>query len=98
MDGTTNKVNTVPINIPVTSTMPMLLREPAPGPRANTNGKWPAIVATDVIIIGRNRVPAASMTASILDLPDICSVLANSTMRIPFFETSPTRVIKPIWL
>ena len=42
----------------------MLFLDPAPGPLASTSGKCPATVATDVIKIGRNRVPAASMIAS----------------------------------
>ena len=42
--------------MPVTSMMPMLLRAPAPGPRANTSGKWPKTVAAVVIRIGRSRV------------------------------------------
>ena len=84
--------------MPVTSTMPMLLRAPAPGPVASTSGKWPAIVATEVIRIGRRRVPAASMTASSLVLPRSWSLLANSTIRMPFLETSPTSVIRPTWL
>ena len=52
-------VNTVPITMPVTSTMPMLLRAPAPGPVARTSGKWPTTVAAVVMRIGRRRVLAA---------------------------------------
>ena len=63
MDGTMKRVNTVPMIMPVTSTMPMLLRAPAPGPVARTRGKWPTTVATLVMRTGRSRVPAASMTA-----------------------------------
>ena len=44
MAGTTNRVKTVPMTMPLTSMMPMLLRAPAPGPLARTRGKWPATV------------------------------------------------------
>ena len=31
-------------------------------------------------------------------LPASCSLLANSTMRMPFFATRPTSVMRPTWL
>ena len=76
---------TVPMIMPLTSMMPMLLRAPAPGPVASTSGKWPTTVAAVVIRIGRSRVPAASMTAASLSLPVSCRWFANSTIRMPFF-------------
>ena len=42
MDGTTNSVNTVPMIIPLTSTIPMLFLAPAPGPEASTPSAVPA--------------------------------------------------------
>ena len=85
--------------IPVTSIMPIELRAPAPGPVAKTSGKWPMTVAAVVIRIGRRRVAAASMTACSLSRPfSSWRLLANSTIRIPFFETRPTSVISPTWL
>jgi hypothetical protein len=78
--------------MPVTSIMPMLVRAPAPGPRAKTRGRWPITVAAVVIRIGRSRVAAASMTACSLSLPFSWSLLANSTIRMAFFDISPTRV------
>jgi len=48
------------MTMPETSTMPMELRAAAPGPLARMSGKCPATVATEVIKIGRSRVPAAS--------------------------------------
>ena len=53
------------------------------------------MVALLVIKMGRNRVSEASRMASILDLPCSCSLFANSTMRIPFLETTPTSVTNP---
>ena len=50
-------VKNVPMTMPVTSMMPMLLRAPAPGPLASTSGKCPTTVAAVVIRIGRSRVP-----------------------------------------
>ena len=44
----------------------------------------------------RNRVAAARRIASRLATPSSCSVLANSTIRMPFFATKPTNVISPI--
>ena len=40
----------------VTSEMPMLFRAPAPGPCANTSGRWPNTVAAVVMSIGRSRI------------------------------------------
>mgnify|MGYP003338264792 CR=1 FL=1 len=48
MDGTTNSVNSVPMIMPLTSMIPMLLRAPAPGPFARTSGKCPITVAAAV--------------------------------------------------
>ena len=45
-----NSVKHVPMIIPVTSMMPMLLRAPAPGPTAITSGKCPTTVAADRIL------------------------------------------------
>ena len=84
--------------MPLTSMIPMLLRAPAPGPVARTSGKCPTTVAAVVIRIGRRRVLAASTTARILSRPCSCKWFANSTMRIPFLETSPTSVMRPTWL
>src|ERR1043166_4141347 len=84
MDGTTNSVKNVPMIMPETSVMPMLLRAPAPGPAANTSGKCPNTVAALVMRIGRSRVPAASMTASSFAMPVSRSWFANCTIRMPF--------------
>ena len=78
--------------------MPMLLRAPAPGPLAKTSGMWPMTVAAVVMRIGRSRVSAASMTAWTLSRPCSCSLLANSTIRMPFLAIRPTSVIRPTWL
>ena len=61
-------------------------------------GSIPRIVDRLVIRIGRNRAAAAPFTASILENPVAFLWLANSTMRIPFFVTSPISMICPIWL
>ena len=88
-------MNTVPIVMPVTSTMPMLLRASAPGPDTSTSGKCPKTVAAEVISTGRSRVSDASRSASILARPRAWSVLANCTIRMPFLAISPTSVISP---
>ena len=95
MAGTKKRVNAVPMAMPATSTRPMLFRAAAPGPVTSVKGKWPQTVATLVISTGRSRVAAALRMASIFDCPCSCSWFANSTMRIPFFETRPTSVTSP---
>jgi hypothetical protein len=67
--GTTNSVNTVPIAMPVTRTIPIEFLAIAPGPVTKTSGMCPQIVAADVIKIGLSRVSDASRTASTLLLP-----------------------------
>ena len=69
MDGTTNKVNKVPMNMPPTSTRPMEFRAAAPAPVTSVSGKWPAIVAAVVIRIGLRRIMAESRIASSLECP-----------------------------
>ena len=72
--------------MPVTSMMPMLLRAPAPGPRANTSGMWPMTVAAVVIRIGRSRVCGGlDRRPRACPGPVSWSLLANSTIRMPFF-------------
>ncbi len=88
-------MNSVPTVMPVTSTVPMLLRAAEPGPVASTSGKWPKTVAADVIRTGRSRVSAAWRSATSLATPCDCSELANCTIKIPFFAMSPTNVISP---
>jgi multidrug efflux pump len=80
-----------------TSTVPMLLRACEPGPETRTSGKWPKIVAADVISTGRSRVLADSRSASRRLSPCSCSRLANSTIRMPFLAIRPTSVISPTW-
>ena len=53
------------------------------------------LVAAEVIKIGRSRVAAPSTMAWNLSRPCSCNVLANSTMRMPFFDTNPTSVTNP---
>ena len=52
-------------------------------------------LAAIVITIGRNRMRAASTTASSLLLPSTCCEFANWTIRMPFFATRPTSVTRP---
>ena len=61
-------------------------------------GRMPNIVAKLVIKIGRKRDTADSRMASSNDNPASFLWLANSTIRIPFFETNPTSMMIPIWL
>ena len=67
----------------------------APGPLTIVSGRWPKMVAALVINTGLRRTSEASRTALILPMPRRCIWLANSTMRIPFFDTRPTSVTRP---
>jgi hypothetical protein len=49
-----------------------------------------------VISTDRSRVPRASMIAVSLSRPRSGRSLANSTIRMLFFDASPTSVIGPI--
>ena len=55
--------------MPPTSTRPIEFRAAAPAPETSVRGKWPAMVATLIMRIGRRRVWAASRTASSFDCP-----------------------------
>ena len=72
-----NRVKIVPMVIPPTSTRPIEFRAAAPAPVTNVNGKWPATVATLVIMIGRKRIRAACATAASFSKPSRCSWFAN---------------------
>ena len=76
----------VPMIMPVTSMMPMLLRAPAPGPVAKTSGRWP-----DHGGGGRHQDRPQARAGGLDDRrracrgPARCRWLANSTIRMPFF-------------
>src|SRR6185312_896268 len=97
--GTTNSVNSVPIDKPVKITKPMSWRPAAPAPPANTSGTTPSTMAMVVIRIGRKRTAAASSIASRLLYPcSRCNWLANSTIRMPCLLIRPTSVTRPTWV
>ena len=93
--GTTNSVNSVPIDRPVKITSPIAWRPAAPAPEAITSGTTPRTIAAVVIRIGRSRTPAASSIASRLVLPATCSWFANWTIRMPCLLMSPISVTRP---
>ena len=70
----------------------------APAPVAKSKGMTPNTKANEVIRIGRKRDTAESSIASRMDKPANLRWLANSTIKIPFFETNPTNMMIPIWL
>ena len=82
-------------NPPITTT-PIDTRLCDPAPKANAMGNAPSMVAMLVMRMGRNRIDDASMIASILDFPCSFSLLANSTIKIPFFVTNPISMMMPI--
>ena len=61
--GTTNSVSSVDTAMPPISVMAMGLCVSAPAPSASAGGMAPAIVAMEVMRIGRNRIGQACMMA-----------------------------------
>ena len=53
--------------------------------------------AIDVIRIGRSRMRAASIAASMIDRPCSRSCSANSTIRIEFLAARPISITSPTW-
>src|SRR5690606_21955994 len=98
MAGSTNRVNAVPMVMPEAITMPSEKRAAAPGPLAISSGIIANTRAAVVISTGRRRMPEACSIASRLPIPCICSLLANSTIRMPCLEITPTRVTRPTWV
>ena len=62
--GTNSTPSTVAETVPPSTVAPMVLRPFAPAPADRTSGSTPSEKATEVIMIGRNRWRAASVTAS----------------------------------
>ena len=84
--------------MPPTSTRPMEFRAAAPAPVTRVSGK----VAGDGGGAGHQDRPQPGHGGLVHRLaawlwPFSCSLLANSTIRMPFLETSPTRVTSPTW-
>ena len=72
--------------MPVTSMMPMLLRAPAPGPRAKTSGRWPITVAAVVIRIGpQPRAGRLDDGLAACPCPSPAAGWRTRTIRMPFF-------------
>jgi hypothetical protein len=93
--GTMNRVKSVPIDSPVSSTMPIARRPAAPAPVAMANGTTPNTIAAVVIRIGRRRTAAASSMAASFAIPCRCSSLANCTIRMPCLLMRPSSVTNP---
>ncbi len=82
--------------MPEAITTPIEKREAAPGPFAISIGIIANTSAAVVINTGRRRMPVAASIASRLLMPcSICSLLANSTIRMPCLEITPTNVTRP---
>ncbi len=79
-------------------TQPSAWRASEPAPPRSTSGRPPSTVAIMVITTGRRRISAALRTASWTDWPASRSWLANSTIRMPFFDIRPTSMTSPISL
>ncbi|MNT50678.1 hypothetical protein D3C72_1876080 [compost metagenome] len=83
--------------MPAKTAIPMACRISAPAPLAKTSGTTPAMKASEVIRMGRNRNRHASTTASSALSPSASRLRANSTMRMAFFAARPTSTMSPIW-
>ena len=67
-----------------------------PPPMPSAMGTAPIMAAMVVMMMGRNRMRAASMMASSALLPSFSTaLLAKSIMMIPFFSTMPMRRMSP---
>src|ERR1700722_6804147 len=95
--GTRKTANTVAVTIPPMTPVPIAVRPPAPAPVAVASGNTPRINANEVIRMGRRRCRAAATVASMSSIPWSWFSLANSTIRIAFFEARPTVVNNPTW-
>lgn len=98
MAGIIYKVKNVEKISPPATATPIEIRLSAPAPVAKTMGAIPRTVDRLVIRIGLNLEAADSIMASIFPSPRSFLWLANSTIRIPFLDTNPMSMIKPIWL
>ena len=72
-------------------------RPAEPAPVAMASGSTPTPKASEVMMMGRRRRRTASSVASNSALPWACSCVANSTIRMAFFEARPTVVKRPTW-
>src|SRR6185369_9341147 len=95
--GTNTVATNVAMIMPPNTPVPIDCRAAAPAPVATTSGTTPSTKASEVMTIGRKRRRAASLAASIGDLPSSTPRCANSTIRIAFFAARPISTIKPIW-
>ncbi len=96
-DGMNSTAMNVAASMPPITPVPIEWRAPAPAPVDSASGNTPRMNASDVMTIGRKRRRAASIAASVSDLPSSrCMCAANSTIRIAFFAASPTSVTSPI--
>ena len=96
--GVRNSVATVAKPSPPTMIQPSAWRASEPAPLRSSSGRPPSTVATMVITTGRRRISAALRMASRTDWPASRSWLANSTIRMPFFDIRPTSMTRPISL
>ena len=71
-------------------------RKSAPSPMPSATGIIPAMSASVVIMIGRNRTRPASMIAVRRSFPDSWPHFAKSMRRIAFFATIPISRITPM--
>ena len=84
------------VSMPPITAVPIATRLFAPAPVAIASGNTPKMKAKLVIRIGRRRIRAASIAASMTRLPFFSSCSANSIIRIAFFAASPIVVSRPI--
>ena len=81
--------------MPPITPVPTAMRLAAPAPLAITSGTMPRMKASEVMMIGRRRNLAASLTASSGFSPRSSSSIANSTIRMAFLAARPMMVIRP---
>src|SRR5690606_7496989 len=95
--GMKNRPSGVPAIMPPSTPVPMACCAPERAPVASASGVTPRPKASEVMRIGRRRSRTALMVASISPLPSSRYCLANSTIRLAFFEVRPTVVSMATW-
>ena len=90
--------STVPAMVPPSTPVPTAFWLPEPAPVAIASGSTPRPNASEVIRMGRRRMRTACRVASMSPLPSSSiNALANSTIRIAFFDESPMVARRPTW-
>ena len=89
--------NNVATVVPNTTVIPMVMREEAPAPDEAIKGREPNTKAEEVMIMGRIRIFAASITAETESIPRVSTLtFAYSIINTAFLAANPMTAKMPI--